>query len=100
MTSSRNLCRFVDESDQAFSIRDAVRHELSWTHYRILLRVEGEQARRWYMDEAAAQNWSSQALKRYIVNRIYYLACLIMNSKIDKTTNKSDGYQSCHYLYG
>ena len=36
MTSSRNLCRFVDESDQAFSIWNAVRTELSWTHYRTL----------------------------------------------------------------
>jgi len=25
---------------QAFRIRDALRHELSWTHYRSLLRVE------------------------------------------------------------
>jgi hypothetical protein len=29
----------------AFPIRDALRHELSWTHYRTLLRVENEQAR-------------------------------------------------------
>ena len=27
---------------QAFPIRDALRPELSWTHYRTLLRVEGE----------------------------------------------------------
>ena len=25
---------------QAFPIRDALRHELSWTHYRLLLRVD------------------------------------------------------------
>jgi hypothetical protein len=31
---------------QAFPIWNAVRSELSWTHYRILLRVENEQARR------------------------------------------------------
>jgi hypothetical protein len=34
---------------QAFPIRDALRHELSWTHYRTLLRVEDESARDWYM---------------------------------------------------
>lgn len=55
----------------AFPIRDAVRRELSWTHYRILLRVENEQARRWYMDETAAQNWSSRALERQI-GTMYY----------------------------
>jgi len=35
-----------------------VRTELSWTHYRELLRVEGAEARAWYMNEAATQNWS------------------------------------------
>lgn len=54
-----------------FPIRDALRHELSWTHYRTLLRVENEQARRWYMDETAAQNWSSRALERQI-GTLYY----------------------------
>lgn len=55
----------------AFPICDALRHELSWTHYRTLLRVEDERARRWYMDEAAAQNWSSRALDRQI-GTLYY----------------------------
>ncbi len=36
---------------QAFPIRDALRPELSWTHYRILLRVENESARSWYMKD-------------------------------------------------
>lgn len=30
---------------QAFPNCDALRHELSWTHYRILLRVEDQRAR-------------------------------------------------------
>jgi hypothetical protein len=30
---------------------DAVRPNLSWTHYRLLLRVESETAREWYMNE-------------------------------------------------
>jgi len=44
---------------QAFPICDALRHELSWTHYRLLLRVDGPEARMWYMKEAADQNWST-----------------------------------------
>ncbi len=51
---------------QAFPIRDALRHELSWTHYRLLLRVDSEAARQWYMREAAAQNWSTRTLERHI----------------------------------
>ena len=56
---------------QLFPIRDALRRELSWTHYRLLLRVESESARRWYMEEAARQNWSTRALERQ-VNTLYY----------------------------
>ena len=56
---------------QLFPIRDALRRELSWTHYRLLLRVESESARRWYMQEAARQNWSTRALERQI-NTLYY----------------------------
>lgn len=55
----------------AFPKCDALRHELSWTHYRTLLRVDSETARIWYMNEAAAQNWSSRALERQI-GTLYY----------------------------
>jgi hypothetical protein len=44
-----------------FPIRDAVRSESGWTHYRILLRVENPSAREWYLHEAISQNWSSRA---------------------------------------
>jgi len=56
---------------QAFPKCDALRHELSWTHYRTLLRVDSETARQWYMNEAATQNWSSRALERQI-GTLYY----------------------------
>ncbi|WP_407364280.1 DUF1016 domain-containing protein (plasmid) [Pseudomonas luteola] len=56
---------------QAFPIWNAVRTELSWTHYRTLLRVENASARQWYMSEAAQQNWSSRALERQI-GTLYY----------------------------
>lgn len=55
----------------AFPKCDALRHELSWTHYRTLLRVEDESAREWYVNETIAQNWGSRALDRQ-VGRLYY----------------------------
>lgn len=55
----------------AFPIRDALRRELSWTHYRTLLRVDSDSARQWYMNEAATQNWSTRALERQI-GTLYY----------------------------
>ena len=65
---------------QNFPIRDALRPELSWTHYRRLLRVEDEGARRWYMHEAAEQNWSSRALDRQI-GTMYYERLLVSQNK-------------------
>jgi len=50
---------------------DALRPELSWTHYRLLLRVEDAAAREWYMTETATQNWSTRALERQI-GTLYY----------------------------
>ena len=44
----RNL-RHMRDFYQSFPIWNAVRSELSWTHYRTLLRVEDPNARHWYM---------------------------------------------------
>jgi predicted nuclease of restriction endonuclease-like (RecB) superfamily len=49
----------------------ALRGELTWTHYRLLMKVENEVARDYYMEEAIAQNWSTRALERQI-NSFYY----------------------------
>jgi predicted nuclease of restriction endonuclease-like (RecB) superfamily len=68
----------------AFPIRDALRHELSWTHYRLLLRVSNPQARQWYMTEAAAQNWSSRALDRQI-DTLYFDRLLLSGDKASVT---------------
>lgn len=61
-------------------IRHALRGELRWTHYRLLLRVEKPDARAWYMNEAADQNWSTRALERQI-NSLYYERLLMSRDK-------------------
>ncbi|MGN8345246.1 YhcG family protein [Pseudomonas sp. SMV71] len=66
----RNL-RHMRYFYQKFPIWNAVRTELSWTHYRTLLRVENDSARHWYMNEVVSQNWSTRALERQI-STFYY----------------------------
>jgi predicted nuclease of restriction endonuclease-like (RecB) superfamily len=44
--------------------RDALRHEFSWTHYRILMRVDNLQARSFYEVESVKNNWSARELER------------------------------------
>jgi predicted nuclease of restriction endonuclease-like (RecB) superfamily len=63
----RNMRAFF----QCFPNWNAVRSELSWTHYRLLLRVDVPEARNWYMDEAAGQNWSTRILERQIGTLFY-----------------------------
>ena len=75
---------------QAFPKCDALRHELSWTHYRLLLRVEKPDARDWYMNEAAAENWSSRQLERQI-SVLYYDRMLL---SADKQSTRIDAKEN------
>jgi predicted nuclease of restriction endonuclease-like (RecB) superfamily len=50
----------------AFPILDALRQELSWTHYRLLCRLDSEEKRNYYLNESVATNWNSRTLQRQI----------------------------------
>ena len=56
---------------QTFPNCDALRHELSWTHYRLLLRIEKGEARNFYMLESVKNNWSTRVLERQINSLLY-----------------------------
>jgi predicted nuclease of restriction endonuclease-like (RecB) superfamily len=58
----------------------ALRRELTWTHYRMLMRVENSEARKWYTNEAADQNWSTRTLERQI-NSLYNERLLLSRDK-------------------
>jgi predicted nuclease of restriction endonuclease-like (RecB) superfamily len=45
----------------------ALRGELSWTHYRLLLKLEKEEVRNFYMLETLSNNWSTRELERQII---------------------------------
>ena len=42
----------------SFPIWNALRTELSWTHYRIISRINSEEKRTFYLNEAADNNWN------------------------------------------
>jgi len=63
-----------------FKIRDSLRPELTWSHYRRLLNVENKQARLWYMNEAADGVWSTRQLDRQI-STLYYERLLASRDK-------------------
>jgi predicted nuclease of restriction endonuclease-like (RecB) superfamily len=53
---------------------------LSWSHYRLLMRVENPSARAYYMKEAISDSWSVRALERQI-NSLYYERLLASRDK-------------------
>lgn len=39
---------------------------LTWSHYKLIMRIDNEQARIWYCNECALQNWDTRTLNRNI----------------------------------
>ena len=67
-----------------FPNTNALRSQLTWTHYRLLLRVENEDARNWYMEESIRAGWSSRQLERQI-STLYYDRLLASKDKATVT---------------
>lgn len=78
----RNIRAFY----KAFPIRDALRHELSWTHYRLLSRLESDEKRTFYINEAIASNWNSRELERQI-NSLSFERTIAEPKKKDSKTD-------------
>lgn len=68
--TARNL-RFMREAYLAFPIWNAVRTELSWTHYRLLSRVQKSEARDFYVAECVKARWSTRELERQVNSLLY-----------------------------
>ncbi|MDR1739814.1 MAG: PDDEXK nuclease domain-containing protein [Bacteroidales bacterium] len=66
----RNL-RAMRQFYLTFQNGHALRAELSWTHYRSLIRVENPKAREVYMNEAADNGWDTRFLDEQ-VDKHYY----------------------------
>ena len=68
-----------------FPIRDALRPELSWTHYRKLMRIADEKERAFYTEESVKSAWSSRQLERQI-HTMYYQRLLSSQDKAPVAT--------------
>ena len=63
-----------------FQIRQTLSAELSWSHYLLLMRVDDEKARTFYIKEAVKSGWSVRQLQRQI-NTMYYRRILASRDK-------------------
>jgi len=67
VTNLRNMRQFY----QMFSIRYTLCSELSWSHYRILMRIDNSPRREYYTKECVNCGWTVRQLERQI-NSFYY----------------------------
>jgi predicted nuclease of restriction endonuclease-like (RecB) superfamily len=74
---------------KSFPIWNALRTELSWTHYRLLSRLETEEKRMYYLNESIASNWNSRDLQRQISSLTFER---VLETK--KTVSNSDTIHS------
>ena len=84
ISNLRNMRRFY----LAFPIQDALRPELSWTHYRCLMKVNDAKARNFYLEECAKAGWSSRQLERQkhfnVDGRHFYIDLVFYNIKLKR----------------
>ena len=65
----------------AFPILSALRRELTWTHYKLLMRVQNLGARSFYEQESIKSSWNTRALDRQITT-FYYERLLASQDKL------------------
>jgi predicted nuclease of restriction endonuclease-like (RecB) superfamily len=74
---------------------DALRRQLSWTHYRLLLRVENTDARAFYEAEAVNARWSTRELDRQ-VNSLLFERLALSRDKAGVMALARKGHEISH----
>lgn len=64
-----------------YPIRHALRDELTWTHYRLLLGIRDAKARSFYEIEAVDNSWSTRELDRQINSLLFERLALSKDKK-------------------
>lgn len=74
--------RYMRQFYLSFQNRHTLCDELSWSHYRLIMKVENENARQFYIEETIKSNWSVRQLERQI-NTFSYERLLSSNGNYD-----------------
>ena len=83
-----NMRKFYQQFQNVY----ALRKELSWTHYRSLIRVENSKACYIYMNEAADNAWSTRFLNEQ-VDKHYYERLIATHKEAINELNEKNATQ-------
>lgn len=70
--------------------------QLTWSHNRLIMRVQNPEARLWYLKESSDQNWSVRTLERNI-NTFYYHR-ILSNKGVSELTKPNDQQQIADFI--
>ena len=84
ITNLRTMRQFY----QTFPIRHTLCGELSWSHYRRLIRIDNNERRAFYLKECVEQNWSVRQLERQINSFFYERLLKTPNDDKDEVKNE------------
>jgi predicted nuclease of restriction endonuclease-like (RecB) superfamily len=73
---------------QVFPICATLSHELSWSHYRLLMKIDNTEQREFYLKECAESNWSVRQLERQITT--FFYERLLATQKSGKESVKNE----------
>jgi len=76
---------------RTYPIANALRSQLNWTQYRLLIRIEDESKREYYIAEASKNNWTARQLERQINSQLYER--LLLSSDKERVLAVANGQQ-------
>jgi len=68
---SRRQIELFRQFYRVFPIANALRSQLSWTQYRLLMRLDLDEQREFYTAETIKNNWTSRQLERQVFSNLY-----------------------------
>ncbi|MHB1484888.1 MAG: PDDEXK nuclease domain-containing protein [Saccharofermentanales bacterium] len=88
--TERNL-RAMRQFFVMFPIRHTLRAELTWSHYRLLMRVDEQNRRDFYFNESVKSGWTVRQLERQIYS--FYYERLLATHKNGRESVKNEIYK-------
>ena len=68
---SKRQIELIRQFYRTFPIANALRSQLNWTQYKLLIRIENEDKREFYIAESVKNNWTSRQLERQINSQLF-----------------------------